>query len=51
MILLYSPKSLYMLGYEADKLSEFFMKTSNAAEYIKSDIQNIKAQRIYNPII
>ena len=40
-----------MLGSEADKPSEFLIKTSNVAEYINLDIQNIKALRIDNLII
>ena len=39
------------LCFEVDKPSEIFIKTSNATEYIKSDIQNIKAPRKDDPII
>ena len=42
---------VFMLGFDVDKLSKFFIKTSNAAEYIELDIQNIKAPRIDDPII
>ena len=35
-------KSL-VLGYEVDRPSEFFIKTSNAMEYTELDIQNIEA--------
>ena len=40
-----------VLGSKVDKPSEFLIKTLNAAEYIESDIQNIEAPRIDNPII
>ena len=34
-----------------EKLSKILIKTSNAVEYIKSDIQNIEARRIDDFII
>ena len=41
-----------MLGSEVDKLSNlFFIKILNAAEYIKSDIQNTQPSSIDDPII
>ena len=40
-----------LMGYEVDKPSKFLTKTSNAAEYIESDIQNIKAPRPNDTII
>ena len=39
------------LGFEVNKPSEILIKTSNEAEYIQSDVQNIKAPRSDNPII
>ena len=36
---------------EVDKISKILIKTSNAADYIESDTQNIKAPRIDDPII
>ena len=39
-----------MLGSEVYKLSKILIKTSNRAEYIESDIQNIEAPRIDDPI-
>ena len=42
---------MILLGSEVDKIFKILIKTSNAAEYIKSDIQNIKASRIDDPII
>ena len=39
-----------MLGFKVNKLREILIKTSNAAEYIKLDIQNIEAPRTYDPI-
>ena len=41
----------FFLGYEVDKLSKILIKTSNAAEYIESDVQNIEATRIDDHII
>ena len=41
---------LEILGSEVDKLSEIVIKTLNAAEYIKLDIQNIEAQGTDDPI-
>ena len=39
-------------GYEVDKPSKFFfIKTSNAVDYIKLNIQNIETPRIGNHII
>ena len=35
------------MGYEVDKPSKFFIKISNAAEYIKSNIQVILSSSIY----
>ena len=40
-----------VLGYEVDKNFEILIKTLNAAELIESDIQNIEAPRIDDPII
>ena len=40
-----------LLCSEVDKPSEFFIKTSNAEEYIEWDIQKIEAPRIENHII
>ena len=40
-----------VMGFEVNKPSEFFLKTSNAMEYIESDIQNIEVLRTYDPII
>ena len=45
------PNMYILLGSEVDKLSEILIKTSNAMEYIKSDIQNIEAPIIDDPII
>ena len=36
---------------KVDKPSNFLIKTSNVAEYIKSNIQNIETLRIDDPII
>ena len=36
---------------EVDKLSKILIKISNAAEFFKSDIQNIEAPRTDDPII
>ena len=41
----------YVMGSKVDKLSEILIKTLNAAENIKSDIQNTKPPRIVDPII
>ena len=41
----------FLLGSKVDKLSEILIKTSNASEYIESDIQNIEAPRIYDSIV
>ena len=35
-----------MSGYDIDKPSKILIKTSSAAKYIKSDIQNIETPRI-----
>ena len=40
-----------LLGSMVDKISEILIKTSNVAEYIESDIQNIEAPRTDDPII
>ena len=40
-----------VLGSEVDKLYEILIKTSNAAEYIESDIQNIEVPRIDDHMI
>ena len=40
-----------MLGFEVDKLFKFSIKTLNAREYIKLDIQIIEVPRAYDPII
>ena len=40
-----------LLGYDIDKLSKSLIKTSNAMEYIESDIENIEATRMDDPII
>ena len=40
-----------LLGSQVDKPSKFLIKTSNAREYLKSDIQNIEAPIIDDPII
>ena len=40
-----------VLSSQVDKPSKILMKTSIAAEYIKSVIQNIKAPTIEDPII
>ena len=42
---------LGMLGYEVNKPSKKLIKISNVAEYIISDIQNIKASKTDDPII
>ena len=47
----YSFFKIRVLGSKIDRPSNFFIKTSNAAEYIELDIQNIEALRIDNPII
>ena len=41
----------FVLGFEIEKLSKILIKTSNIAEYIESDIQNIKTPRTDDPII
>ena len=41
----------HMLGSEVNKLFKILIKTSNAAKFIESDIQNIEAPRIDDPII
>ena len=41
----------YLLGSEVNKLSKIYIKTSNTAEYIESDVQNIKAPRTNDPTI
>ena len=40
-----------MLGVKVNKLSKFFIKTSNEMKYIEFDIQNTKAPRIDDPYI
>ena len=40
-----------VMGFEVNKLSEFFIKTSNVSKYIESDIQNLEALRTYDPLI
>ena len=40
-----------LLCSDVDKPREILIKTSNAAEYIESDIQNIEAPLIDDPII
>ena len=40
-----------MLGSEVNKLSKISIKTSNVVEYFESDVQNIEAPRIEDPII
>ena len=40
-----------MLGSEVDNFIKILIKTSNAAENIKSDIQNTKPPRTDDPII
>ena len=42
---------ILFLGSEVDRRSEFSIKTSNTMKYMKSDIQNIEAPRIDDPII
>ena len=42
--------SIPLLCFEVDKPSKILIKTSNAAEYIESNIQNIEALRIDDPI-
>ena len=42
---------LSLLGSKVDKPSEISIKISNSVEYIESDIQNIEAPRIDDPII
>ena len=38
-----------LLSPEVDQPSNFFIKTSNAAEYIESNIQKIETSRIDDP--
>ena len=40
-----------LFGSKVDKLSKIFINTSKAMEYIESDIQNIEAPRIDDPIM
>ena len=40
-----------MSGSEVNKPSKYLTKTSNGVEYIESDIQNIEAPIIDDPII
>ena len=47
---LYNYKML-VSGSEVDKLFKILIKTSNAAEYIESETQNIEAPRTDDPII
>ena len=42
---------LILLGSEVDKPSNILIKISSIAEYIESDIQNIEASKIDDPII
>ena len=46
----YCPRWI-LLDFEVDKRSKFFIKTSNTIEYIESDVQNIEASSIDDPII
>ena len=41
---------IYVLGFEVDKISKILIKTLNATECIESNIQNIEALRVDNPI-
>ena len=41
----------FLLGSKVDKASQISIKTSNAAKYIESDIQNIEASRTKDLII
>ena len=41
----------FLLDFEVDKPSKILIKTSNVAEYIESDIQNIDALITDDPII
>ena len=40
-----------MLGSKVDKLSKIMIKISNVAKFIESNIQNIEATRLDDPII
>ena len=39
------------MGSEVDELSKILIKTSNTAEFIESDVQNIEAPRTDDHII
>ena len=41
----------FLLDFEVDKPSKILIKTSNVAEYIESDSQNIDALITDDPII
>ena len=40
-----------MMGSKVDNFLKILIKTSNATEFIESDIQNIEAPRTDDPII
>ena len=40
-----------LLGFEVNNFLKILIKTSNAMEFIESDIQNIEASRTDDPII
>ena len=40
-----------LLGSKVNKPSKILIKTSNVVEYLESNIQNIEAPRIDDPII
>ena len=40
-----------LLGSEVNKLSKILIKTLNAVEYSESNVQNVEARRIDDPII
>ena len=40
-----------LLSFEVNKPSKILIKTSNAAKYIESDIQNIEVPRTDDPIL
>ena len=39
------------MGSKVDKIFKILIKTSNVAEYIKSNVQNIQEPRIDDPTI
>ena len=41
----------FLIGFEVDKPSKIFIKTSNVIEYVELDFQNIKALRTDDLII